>query len=173
MFQMLENLLRLRHHRHLDLILIDELERNIKSLSEIKDTLETQHFVSLSQFQYTQSENQKYKSSKSKVLNEFLIKDKFIVYKEENVKGIINELVIISYSPNFRLYVEIDREKFLNDNFTDLQGISEYSDFLDAYVSGEFYIIRLRDLKYTENIEITLYGENVKIKKLILFYEIK
>jgi hypothetical protein len=65
-------------------------------------------------------------------------------------RGRIRELLLVSTSPDFNLYVELDGLELVNHSFRELEEVSEVLEEVDAFERNGYYVVRLRGLGFRD-----------------------
>jgi hypothetical protein len=65
-------------------------------------------------------------------------------------RGRVRELLLVSTSPDFDLYVEVDGLELVNHSFRELEEVSEVLEEVDAFERNGHYVVRLRNLGFRE-----------------------
>ena len=93
---------------------------------------------------------------------------------ESNKKGKMREFLVKSPSQNFRVYLEIDGVKRLDRSFQELQNISTYINFIDAFqdeTTGE-YILRIGETSWSKNANLFIsVTEPLTFNQIFCVYE--
>jgi len=82
-------------------------------------------------------------------------------------EGKIDEITIISTTPDITIKIVVDNYIVINNSWNELNEISKYITWASTIEDDNNYIISLTNINYTNTIEITAYG-NTKIKTAII-----
>jgi len=102
-------------------------------------------------------EREERKESKTKIVDK---KD----YEVERIYDIIDtqkpgklrEAMIKSSSSDFSITISLDGVVIMDRSFSDLKDISEYSESIDAFQSGSYYIVSLRNLSWRDSFRLRI-----------------
>ena len=87
-----------------------------------------------------------------------IIRDRVIdsVFELLNISGSgkIRELMLITDSPEFNIYVELDNKPIINHSFTELQQLSEIMEEIDAFEKNGLFVFRATNLYFTEKCKV-------------------
>ena len=101
------------------------------------------------------------------------IVDKLYTFLSLSGRGKLREAVLITNSPEFNIYVDVDGRSIVNHSFSELMDVSEYMEEIDAFDKNGYYVVRLSSLAFLSRCQIVLLPyKNLVLKHAFAIYNI-
>jgi len=98
--------------------------------------------------------------------------DKVFSFLSLEGRGKIRELVLISDSPSFNIYIEVDGRSLINHSFNDLAKISELMEDIDV-VTNDYYVVRVANISFLNKASVVINPQTkIVLKQAFVLYDL-